>query len=99
MRISVESGGTFAGGKVPVALVDTAQINPTDARRVEELVRNLGFFNLAPNATPDIVGADIPQYDITITDGSRQHTVTFKESNDSSIAALKKFVEMLSQLR
>jgi hypothetical protein len=98
MRISVESSGTFAGGKVPVALVDTAQINPTDARRVEESVRNLGFFNLASNVTPDIVGADIPQYDITITDGSRQHTVTFKEGDDSSIAALKKFVEMLSQL-
>lgn len=64
MRIEVRQQGGFAGLRPPLLLLDTADLEPTTAREVEELATRL------PPGNEPSRGADLMRYDVQIDDRS-----------------------------
>ncbi|NJR50895.1 MAG: hypothetical protein HC780_16305 [Leptolyngbyaceae cyanobacterium CSU_1_3] len=78
MRVLFERTGGFAG-LVMTATIDTATLLPPEANQVCQLVAAADFFNLpATIASPS--QPDRFQYQITIEEGDRHHTVQVDES-------------------
>jgi hypothetical protein len=98
MKITVKRTGGYAGLSEEVAAVDTSRLDPAVAKRVEQLTRNLVFSDQPDAAASDeAVGADMFRYEITASDGERQHTLAFSEGS-SGAAPLLSLVEDLKQL-
>jgi hypothetical protein len=78
MRISFSrSGGlaAFPGLAAPVTL-DTAAMEPAEARALERMVRDLGFSDLPSRVGSARAGAaDYRTYEITVEDEGRSHTI------------------------
>jgi len=75
MEITLKARGGLAGGEDSVN-VDTSAL-PTEQRNdVEDLVRRSDFFSL-PAVVEAEIGADLPQYELSVREGDREHTVTF----------------------
>lgn len=85
MQITIRRTGGFAGIE-QVATMDTGERQDAHARRVEELVRSTGFFDLSPSAQTQEIGADLMRQEITVRDGEREKTIAF---DDESPAAEK----------
>jgi hypothetical protein len=83
MRISIKRTGGYAGVTEDLASVDTATVHAAAAREVEKIVEESRFFALPANSCGGI-GADQFQYEITVTEGQRQHTVTFDDESPES---------------
>lgn len=98
MKISVKQSGGFAGLTEKIADLDTAQMDVTSAQHVEQAVQNLGFFNLPNTISGGGIGADFFQYEITVTEGERQHTVIFHDDDTPVTVPLRRFVEILIKL-
>jgi len=81
MRVQVKQSGGYAGIPIDLADIDTATLAPADAHRLEQRVRDVGFFQLP--ATMDdsaaVVMADRARYEVTVEDGGRRHVVSFPE--------------------
>ncbi len=99
MQVVIKRSGGFAGLSEEIASVDTGKLNATAAREVEKLVSDVGFFNLPRNPPGQKVGADFMQYEVTVTDQSRQHTVIFNDDDSPATAPLRDFVKRISQLK
>jgi hypothetical protein len=97
MKIIVKRTGGYAGLSEEVVAVDTSQLDPAEARRVEHLIQSTGLFNPSANAADDAVGADMFRYEITVSDGERQHTIAFIEGSTGA-APLLDLVEGLKRL-
>lgn len=97
MRISVKRTGGFAGLSEEVASVDTERLNAASAQRVERMVRDARFFDLPAHIPGTTIGADLLRYEMTITEGNRQRTVTFDEDGPES-APLRSLMAALTQL-
>lgn len=78
MNISFERSGGFAGMILSTS-VDTTTLAPTEAHNVEQLVEAADFFNLP--ATLVSPQPDRFQYQITIAQPTKQHTVTVGEAS------------------
>ncbi len=98
MKIAVKQSGGFAGEVKELLQLDTAQSEPAVSQQVERIIRNVKFFDL-PAVVQGDVGADFLRYEITVTDSSRQHTVTFQDDGGPKTAAMKKLLENLLELR
>ncbi|PKO22614.1 MAG: hypothetical protein CVU38_08495 [Chloroflexi bacterium HGW-Chloroflexi-1] len=79
MRITFERSGGFAGMRLR-ATVQTAALPAEEAREIEALVAAADFFNLPPILSAPRPGADRFQYEITVEDGARSHTVRVDEA-------------------
>ncbi len=99
MKVSVKRSGGYAGVSEQIASVDTANTNEAAAGEVENLVRDVNFFNLPPNPPGQKVGADFLKYEVTVTDQGRQHAVTFNDDGAPATARLLEFVQRLAQLQ
>jgi hypothetical protein len=98
MKITVKQTGGFAGVEVDLASVDTTTLDAARAQQVEQLVRDAAFFQ-RPATVGSAVGADLAKYVITVTDGSRQHTVTLEQADNSpETAPLHRLVQSLLQM-
>lgn len=75
MEITLRSRGGLAGGEETVSL-DTASLAGAERDPIEALVDRAGFFSL-PAVVEAEIGADLPQHELTVRDGAREHTVTF----------------------
>ncbi len=96
MQISVKRSGGFAGLTENLADVNTATLPAGVKQQVEGAVKSLDFFQL-PAAVPDqAVGADYQQYEITVSDGGRQHKVTFYDDESPGVAPLRNLVDKLT---
>src|SRR5712691_10321999 len=84
MRITYSREGGFAGIPMEVS-VDTAQLEPNQAESLERLVRDSGFFELAPEGD---VKPDVFLHAITVEDGDRRHTVRTTDPVPPSLAPL-----------
>ncbi|NJP08398.1 MAG: hypothetical protein HC866_02105 [Leptolyngbyaceae cyanobacterium RU_5_1] len=78
MQISFERSGGFTG--IPMrATVDTASLPSAEANHLRSLIESANFFRLpsavAPSAQPDRF-----QYQLTVAENNREHTVTMGES-------------------
>ncbi len=99
MNISVKRSGGFAGLTENIADLDTTQLDTARAQQVEQLVQSLGFFNLPVTVSGGGIGADLFHYEITVTQGDRQHTVAFDDDDSPVTAPLRRFVESLIQMK
>lgn len=95
MEISVKQSGGFAGISQDLGTVDTEHLNSAKAQQIASALSNVDFFAL-PATVPGEIGADQFRYEIKVTDGDRQHTVTFYD--DGSNSDLHKLVQMVTQL-
>jgi hypothetical protein len=98
MKISVKRTGGFAGLSEELARIDTAEFEETTRRQIEQAVQAARFFELPERLAGDTIGADLFQYEITISAGDRRHTVTFLDDASAATAPLRKLVDTLSQL-
>ena len=98
MKISVKRSGGFAGLSEDIASVDTAESDQATQRQIEQAVQAVRFFELPERLAGDSVGADLFQYEITISTGDRRHTVAFVDDASAATAPLRKLVDTLSQL-
>ena len=98
MKISVKQTGGFAGLSEEIAAIDTAELDAAATQQVEQMVQETGFFDLPPDMRTEI-GADLELYEVTVTEGDRQHTVTFnkdgKEDESPQVARLRRLVATL----
>jgi hypothetical protein len=72
-------------------------MDPKRAQEVEQFVHGMGFFSLAPRVAGESIGADMLQYEITISEEARRHTVAFVEEDRPETAPLRRLVEMLQR--
>jgi hypothetical protein len=99
MKISVKRTGGYAGLAEHVAAIDTAQLDAAAAQHVDQMLQSIGFFGLPATISGDTIGADLPRYEITVTEGDRQHTVTFFCDDESpETAPLHRLVQILSHI-
>ena len=98
MKITVKRTGGFAGLTENVTDLDTSQLDPGKTEKVEAKVRKIGFFDYPAVVTAGAVGADMYQYEITVTDGPRHHSVTFSEGAPDA-APLLDLVETLENIK
>ena len=98
MIISVKRSGGFAGLTEDLGTVNTEQLDTMSANKVEQLVRNVYFFDL-PARVSGGVAFDQFRYEIMITDGQRQHTVTFDDDHSPETMPLHQLVESINQMK
>jgi hypothetical protein len=79
MRIFFERTGGFAGIKIKTSL-DSSTLPPREARRLQRLLKQSGFFNLPPVLESGEPGADRFSYKVTIETEGRKHTVEAAEA-------------------
>ncbi|HKG27420.1 MAG TPA: protealysin inhibitor emfourin [Thermomicrobiales bacterium] len=94
MRISVKRGGGFAGLTEDLGTVDTAQLDPATAQQVEQAAGSLAA---AASSGGAAIGADLPRYEITISDGSEQ-TIAFDDDGGPETAPLRELVQRVAEL-
>jgi Emfourin len=94
MKIYFERSGGFIG--IPISMtIDTSSLPTEEARIIQNLVEDSHFFELppTPNKTSRTGAADYFQYQITIENSTRKHTV---KSDDISIdPKLKLLINLL----
>jgi hypothetical protein len=98
MRVVVRRTGGFAGLAENIKDLDTAQLDAAAARLVEQLVQSLGFFSMPATIAGGGIGADMFHYEITVSEGDRQHTVAFDDDESRETAPLRSFVDTLLQV-
>jgi hypothetical protein len=96
MRIlfSMEGGIAYFPGLSRPVTIDSEQLSQQDAAELRRLVEAADFFNLpAKVGSPARGAADYRQYNVTIEDGERRHTVHATEPIGD--ADLRRLVEFL----
>lgn len=84
MEITLRTRGGLAGQEEKVDL-DTAALASAEREPIEQLVHEAAFFSL-PAVVEAEIGADLPQYELSVKDGAREHTVTFVgESGEAAL--------------
>jgi len=78
LRISFERTGGFAGITMKAA-VDEKDLAPDEAQKLRRLVEEADFFNLSKKIMPRSPRPDRFQYELSLEESSRQHTVTTSE--------------------
>jgi hypothetical protein len=73
MRIEVRQEGGFAGLRRPPVVLETEDLEPAVARRLEELAAGL------PAGGPPGRGADQMRYDVLVDDAGGRRSATFFE--------------------
>jgi len=94
MRIFFERTGGFAGRKLEGTLDSTA-LPSSQARRLKELLKQSGFFDLPPVLKSAHSGADLFNYRVTVETEDRIHTV---EGSEAAIpGAMRPFLDFLTR--
>jgi hypothetical protein len=97
MLISITRTGGFAGVTENVATADTAALSTEAATILTEMVHAMSFFSLPQQIGGGDIGADLFFYKVTVTDGSKNHTVTFSDTKSSENASLHNLLEAIAQ--
>ncbi len=79
MKIQLLRSGGFLG--IPMhAEVDTADLDPDEAKKIEDALSQASFFELPPDLQAHQTGADRFIYNLTVEEGAMQHSVRMPES-------------------
>lgn len=78
MRILLERRGGVTGIPMRVA-IDTSMLSPEQTAQLHQLITAMNFFDL-PDRIPAVPQPDRFQYQITIEEDHRMHTVTISET-------------------
>jgi len=94
MRIFFERTGGFAGRKLQGSL-DSSTLPVSQARVLEELLKQSGFFDLPPVLQSSQPGADRFSYKVTVETKEAKHTV---EAVETAIpASMRPFLEFVTR--
>ena len=80
MRISFERSGGFAGITAKTT-VDEKDLAPDEAQKLRQLVEGADFFNLSKKNMPRSSRPDRFQYELSLEESGRQHTMTMSEES------------------
>jgi hypothetical protein len=94
MKITFQRSGGFAGVRVSKTL-DTADLTPTDASKLQQLITAADFFRLPETITASKPQPDRFQYRVTVADNEQEHTVMMSE--EVLPQSLRPLVEWLMQ--
>jgi hypothetical protein len=78
MKITFQRSGGFAGMRI-IKTLDTADLSPTDASKVLQLITEADFFRLPDTITASKPQPDRLQYRLTVADEDQEHTVMMGE--------------------
>jgi hypothetical protein len=98
MKISVKETGGFSGISINRGMVNTHQLDAGRAEQIRRLVSDLDFFHLDSTVRGSNPALDLSEYEITIYEGQKKHTVTFRDGSDPVCQNLHTLVETVSQL-
>jgi hypothetical protein len=79
LRIELTRSGGYAGLTTKLGELDTSELPETDARDIEELVRNADVPKLAAASPIRGAGADRFQYELTIEAADGRHELLMSE--------------------
>jgi hypothetical protein len=99
MKIIVKKTGGYAGLSEDVANIDTSdetKLSSAEAKNIEQMVKNMGYFDLPPVIQSETIGADLFHYEITVINGERQHTVIFDDSDSPATLTLHQLLKTLN---
>ena len=94
MRIMFSRSGGVAGMRWTTT-VDEARLTAKEVVRLRRLIEDANFFKLPANITSPNSGPDRFQYELTIGDETRQHSVTVSEEAASPV--LRPLLDWLTQ--
>ncbi len=80
MKISASSSGGYAGQSEHFELDTHTHRN---GKAIETLLGELDFFGATP---PDVIGADLSRWQLSVDDGHRRRTITFAEDGSAASA-------------
>ncbi len=92
MRISFERSGGFAGITTKTT-VDEKDLTADEAQKLRQLVEQADVFNLSKKVMPRSPRPDRFQYELSLEESGRKHTVTMSE--EVLPAKLKPLIEWL----
>ncbi len=95
MKISVKRTGGYAGLPEDLAAINTAALPVAVAQQVEQMVQEIRFFDLPAVVSGGTIGADLFNYEVTITEDDRHHTVVFVDNDSPETAPLRRLVDAL----
>jgi hypothetical protein len=81
MHIQFVRSGGFAGLRMTTE-IDSEDLSQEELQNLREALDNANFFSLPEQMMADLGSADRFQYEITVDDGIRHHTVV---ANDASM--------------
>lgn len=93
MKLTVTRSGGFAGLVETLGTVDSTSLAPDVAREMLDKVHACRFFELPREIEGTGVGADLYQYELTVSDGERSHCVTFR---DDETQATKPLLDLMA---
>ena len=74
-----------------VGAVDTEQLAAAARQKLEQAVRRVNFFELPARLPDEPIGTDLFAYRVTVSDGPREHSVTFT-GEDGAAATLRELL-------
>lgn len=95
MKITIKRSGGFAGLIEESKPIDVDKLPPAVAVKVKQLLEKVQFFQLPMNGSEDVIGADLPQVEITIATKDSQHTVRFVEDDTPTAVALQQVIDLV----
>lgn len=99
MRIEFVRTGGFAGLRL-AATIDSDSLPPEEVQQLQEALDSARFFTLPPQLYGEDEGMDRFQYEITVSDGERQHTVQAGDASlPESVQPLVHKLERLARTR
>ncbi|MBI5030475.1 MAG: hypothetical protein HZB51_08105 [Chloroflexi bacterium] len=99
MFISIKRSGSFTGVTENITDLDTSKLAPAMAEQIETIVHSIQFFSLPVAVSGSGISADTQHYEVTVAQAGLQHTVTFDDDGSPTTAALRTFVQTLSQIK
>jgi hypothetical protein len=94
LQISFERSGGFAGIMMKTT-IDEKDLAPDEAQKLRQLVEGVDFFNLSKTIMPRSPRPDRFQYELSLEESGRQHTVTMSE--ETMPPKLKPLVQWLME--
>ncbi len=83
-RLTLRQSGGFAGIEHEPVHVDVDRLDPA--------VRSL-----LATTPPEVVGADLPRYELTVEDGDSRHTVAWHDDGSEAVAPLRALAEEVTR--
>jgi hypothetical protein len=94
VRLEMEGGFALVPGLNRPITLDSEDLGAAGRAKLSRLVEEAGFFALPASLGAELPGAaDTRRYTLTVEDGLRRHSVSFRDPvNNTALAALRDFV-------
>jgi hypothetical protein len=96
MKIIATRSGGFAGVTESLGTVDTSKLDAAQARDIAQLVEDLNFFRMPEEVRGTEIGADLFQYEVTVLENGRSHTVRFTDQEEPTINSLRRLMDAVT---